>query len=104
MSWKRAQMHAESMLKSLGLEQQFKGRKDLKGKRLTLVDDGSSEYRTMCFTIAAKLVKKRGGEVETVKPGPGEIPHARVEQFKPPGTTSRPPTTPRPRSFRQGSL
>lgn len=101
MSWKRAQMHAELMLKNLGIEPQVKGRKDLRAKRLTLVDDGTSEYRTMCFAIAAKLVKKRGGEVEIVKPGPGEVPHARVEDLSPHPRKPRPRTTPRPSSFKQ---
>jgi hypothetical protein len=104
MSWKRAQMHAESMLKNLGIEQQFKGRKDLPGKRLTLVDDGTNEYRTMCFAIAAKLVKKRGGEVEIVKPGPGEVPHARIEEFRPPPRNTKPRTNPRPSGFKQGGM
>ena len=104
MSWKRAQMHAGSMLKNLGIEQQFKGRKDLQAKRLTLVDDGTNEYRTMCFAIAAKLVKKRGGEVEIVKPGPGEVPHARVEDLRPPPRKPKPRTTTRPSSFKQGGV
>jgi predicted GTPase len=104
MSWKRAQMHAEAMLKNLGIEQRFKGRKDLQGKRLTLVDDGSNEYRTMCFAIAAKLVKKRGGEVEIVKPGPGEVPHARVQEFGPPPRKPRSRTNPRPSSFKPGGI
>jgi len=92
------------MLKNLGIEQQFKGRKDLQGKRLTLVDDGTNEYRTMCFAIAAKLVKKRGGEVEIVKPGPGEVPHARVQEFRPPPRKPKPRTNPRPNGFKQGGM
>jgi hypothetical protein len=78
MSWKRAQNHAESMLDNLGLGKGIKGRKDLRDKRVVFVDDGTNEYRTMCFTIAAKMVRKRGAEVETVKPEPGELPHAKV--------------------------
>lgn len=104
MSWKRAQMHAESMLKNLGIEPPLKGRKDLQAKRLTLVDDGTNEYRTMCFAIAAKIVKKRGGEVEIVKPGPGEVPHARVEDLRPPPRQARPRRTTRPSSFKQGGI
>jgi hypothetical protein len=37
----------------------------------------------MCFTIAAKLVKKRGAEVETIAPGPGEAPHAKIVELAP---------------------
>ena len=97
-------MHAESMLKNLGIEPKFKGRKDLQAKRLTLVDDGTSEYRTMCFAIAAKIVKKRGGEVEIVKPGPGEVPHARVEDLRPPTRKPRPRTTTGPSNSKQRGL
>jgi hypothetical protein len=78
MSWKRAQTHAESMLQNLGLPPAKKGRKDLRGKCLVLVDDGLNPYRTMCFTVAAKIVRKRGGEVETVKPAEGEPSHAKI--------------------------
>ena len=78
MSWKRAQTHAESMLENLGLGKGTKGRKDLRQKRVVFVDDGTNEYRTMCFTIAAKMVRKRGAEVENLKPAPGELPHAKV--------------------------
>ncbi|HET9375778.1 MAG TPA: hypothetical protein VFO40_12460 [Chthoniobacterales bacterium] len=78
MSWKRAQIHAESMLLNLGLGKGIKGRKDLRDKRVVFVDDGTNEYRTMCFTIAAKIVRRRGAEVDTVKPEPGEVPHAKV--------------------------
>jgi len=78
MSWKRAQTHAESMLENLGLPPAKKGRKDLRGKRLVLVDDGLNPYRTMCFTVAAKIVRRRGGEVETVKPADGEPSHAKI--------------------------
>ncbi|HYY27895.1 MAG TPA: hypothetical protein VE860_08130 [Chthoniobacterales bacterium] len=78
MSWKRAQAHAESMLENLGLGERLKGRKDLRGKKVIFVDDGSDAYRTMCFTIAGKLVKKRGAELELVTPGPGEAPHVKV--------------------------
>jgi hypothetical protein len=34
----------------------------------------------MCFTIAGKLAKRRGAEIETVAPGPGEVPHAKVSE------------------------
>jgi hypothetical protein len=78
MSWKRAQIHAEAMLENLGLGKGTKGRKDLRHKRLVFLDDGTNEYRTMCFTIAAKIVRRRGAEVENVSPGPGEVPHAKV--------------------------
>jgi hypothetical protein len=78
MSWKRAQNHAELMLQNLGFGKAIKGRKDLRDKRVVFVDDGANEYRTMCFTIAAKIVRKRGGEVENVKPEPGEVSHAKV--------------------------
>jgi hypothetical protein len=78
MSWKRAQTHAESMLQNLGLTPAKKGRKDLRGKQLVLVDDGLNPYRTMCFTVAAKIVRRRGGEVETVKPAAGEPSHAKI--------------------------
>jgi hypothetical protein len=93
MSWKRAQMHAESMLLNLGLGKGIKGRKDLRDKRVVFVDDGTNEYRTMCFTIAAKIVRRRGAEVDNVKQEPGEVPHVKVvdlgkpEQPKP----GRPP-------------
>jgi ornithine carbamoyltransferase len=66
------------MLENLGLGKGTKGRKDLRDKRVVFVDDGTNEYRTMCFTIAAKIAHRRGAEVETVKPEPGETPHAKV--------------------------
>src|ERR1700722_49297 len=78
MSWKRAQIHAESMLENLVIGEKLKGRKELRGKKVIFVDDGSNAYRTMCFTIGAKLAKKRGAEIEMVAPGPGEVPHAKV--------------------------
>jgi predicted GTPase len=84
MSWKRAQIHAEAMLENLGIGERLKGKKDLRGKKVILVDDGSNTYRTMCFTIAAKLAKKRGAEIENVTPGPGEVPHAKVVEMGPP--------------------
>jgi hypothetical protein len=84
MSWKRAQIHAESMLRNLGVQPQIKGRKDLRGKKLVLVDDGMNPYRTMCFTIAAKIVKKRGGTVETAQPRPGEAPYAKIVSISQP--------------------
>ena len=68
------------MLENLGIGERLKGKKDLRGKKVIFVDDGSNPYRTMCFTIAAKLAKKRGAEVETVTPGPGEMPHAKVAE------------------------
>ncbi|MBV9489539.1 MAG: hypothetical protein JO069_07430 [Verrucomicrobia bacterium] len=78
MSWKRAQAHAEAMLANLGVGPKVKGRKDLRGKKLLLVDDETNPYRTMCFTIAAKIVKKRGGDIETRAPKTGEVPHAKI--------------------------
>jgi phosphoribosylpyrophosphate synthetase len=92
MSWKRAQIHAESMLENLGLGERLKGRKDLRGKKVIFVDDGTNQYRTMCFTIAAKLVKKRGADVETVAPAPGEVPHAKVVEVE----ARQKPRAPRP--------
>ena len=99
MSWKRAQTHAESMLENLGLPPAKKGRKDLRGKRLVLVDDGLNPYRTMCFTVAAKIVRRRGGEVETVKPAEGEPSHAKVVDAAESAPAPRSPNTPalRPR-------
>ena len=95
MSWKRAQTHAESMLQNLGLAPSKKGRKDLRGKRLVLVDDGLNPYRTMCFTIAAKIVRRRGGEVETVKPKEDEPSHAKIVDAPVPQPAQRPPAGPR---------
>jgi predicted phosphoribosyltransferase len=69
------------MLENLGIGERFKGKKDLRGKKVIFVDDGSDTYRTMCFTIAAKLAKKRGAEVETLAPASGEVPHARVVEI-----------------------
>ena len=89
MSWKRAQTHAESMLQNLGLPPAKKGRKDLRGKRLVLVDDGLNPYRTMCFTVAAKIVRRRGGEVETVKPAAGEPSHAKIVDAPTPPPATR---------------
>ena len=92
MSWKRAQAHAESMLDNLGLGERLKGRKDLRGKKVIFVDDGSDTYRTMCFTIAAKLVKRRGADPELVKPGPGEASHVKVvdQDLRPKPRAQRP--------------
>jgi len=70
------------MLENLGLGKGTKGRKDLREKRVVFVDDGSNAYRTMCFTIAAKIVRRRGGEAETVKPGPDELAHAKVVDLR----------------------
>jgi hypothetical protein len=94
MSWKRAQTHAESMLQNLGLSPTRKTRKDLQGKRLVLVDDGLNPYRTMCFTVAAKIFRRRGGDVETTKPEAGEAPHAKVVDVPGP-KSSRPDQGPR---------
>ncbi len=71
------------MLENLGIGRPVRGRKDLRGKKVVFVDDGSNPYRTMCFTIAAKLVKKRGADVETIVPGPGEPPHAKIVEVVP---------------------
>jgi hypothetical protein len=98
MSWKRAQNHAELMLQNLGLGKAIKGRKDLRDKRVVFVDDGTNEYRTMCFTIAAKIVKKRGAEVENVKPEPGEAPHAKVVDL---GKPERPKPSRSPGALRR---
>ena len=89
MSWKRAQAHAESMLENLGLGKGTKGRKDLRDKSVVFVDDGTNEYRTMCFTIAAKIVRRRGAEIENVKPEPGEVPHVKVVDLAKPQRPSR---------------
>ena len=72
------------MLENLGIGERLKGRKDLRGKKVIFVDDSSNPYRTMCFTIAAKLAKKRGAEIETLTPGPGEAPHAKVVEVASP--------------------
>ena len=77
------------MLENLGLGKGIKGRKDLRDKRVVFVDDGANEYRTMCFTIAAKMVRKRGAEVENVKPEPGELPHAKVVDIGKPQRSNR---------------
>jgi hypothetical protein len=98
MSWKRAQTHAESMLQNLGLGKGIKGRKDLRDKRVVFVDDGTNEYRTMCFTMAAKIVRRRGAEVESVKPEPGEVPHAKVVDL---GKSERPKPTRSPEALRR---
>jgi hypothetical protein len=100
MSWKRAQTHAESMLLNLGLAPTKKGRKDLQGKQLVLVDDGLNPYRTMCFTVAAKIVRRRGGEVETVKPAAGEPSHAKIVDAPTLPQSPRSPTSPKLRSRR----
>ena len=72
------------MLENLGIGERLKGRKDLRGKKVIFVDDNSNPYRTMCFTIAAKLAKKRGAEIETLAPGPGEASHAKVVEVASP--------------------
>ena len=66
------------MLQNLGLIPTKKGRKDLQGKRLVLIDDGLNPYRTMCFTVAAKIFRRRGGDVEVTKPEEGQVPHAKI--------------------------
>jgi hypothetical protein len=98
MSWKRAQTHAESMLLNLGLPPTKKGRKDLRGKRLVLFDDGLNPYRTMCFTVAAKIVRRRGGDVETLKPEEGEPSHAKIVDGSIPQPGPRPAGRPTLRS------
>jgi hypothetical protein len=98
MSWKRAQTHAESMLENLGLPPAKKGRKDLRGKRLVLVDDGLNPYRTMCFTVAGKIVRRRGGDVETVKPAAGEPSHAKIVDAPAQSPAPRSPNAPTLRS------
>lgn len=89
-------MHAEAMLENIGIGEKLKGRKDLRGKKVIFFDDGSNPYRTMCFTVAAKLVKKRGGDVENEKPTAGELSHAKVVDIPLP-PKSRPPSRPAPR-------
>ena len=71
---------------------------DLRDKRVVFVDDGTNEYRTMCFTIAAKIVKKRGAEVENVKPEPGEASHAKVVDL---GKSERPKPSRSPGALRR---
>jgi hypothetical protein len=96
MSWKRAQIHAESMLETIGIGEKIKGRKDLRGKKVIFFDDGTNPYRSMCFTVAAKLVRRRGGEVANEKPAAGEASHAKVvdipvqPQQRTPGTKPHP--------------
>src|SRR5258708_38934215 len=96
MSWKRAQTHAESMLLNLGLAAMKKGRQDLRGKGLVLVDDGTNPYRSMCFTVAAKIVRRHGGGVETVKPAPGAPPPAQLVVASVTQPASRQPSGQRP--------
>jgi len=87
-------MHAESMLMKLGIGPGPKGKKDLRGKKAVFYDDGTNPYRTMCFTVASKLLKRRGAEVEMDVPGPAEAPHVKIldlpQQPKP--GTQRPRT------------
>jgi hypothetical protein len=66
------------MLVKLGIGPGSKGRKDLRGKKAVFYDDGKNPYRTMCFTVAAKLLKKRGAEVETAAPSPTEAAHVKI--------------------------
>ena len=66
------------MLEKLGIGEKPKVKKDLRSKKVIFVDDGLNPYRTMCFTIAAKLAKRRGAEVEITEPVTGEVPHAKV--------------------------
>ncbi|HEY0792316.1 MAG TPA: hypothetical protein VGD78_14730 [Chthoniobacterales bacterium] len=89
MSWKRAQGHAESMLTNLGVGPKVKGKRDLRGKKLLLVDDEANPYRTMCFALAAKMVKSRGGDVETRVPTAEEVPHAKLLGASPANPASR---------------
>jgi hypothetical protein len=66
------------MLVKFGIGPGSKGRKDLRDKKAVFYDDGKNPYRTMCFTVAAKLLKKRGAEVELAVPGPTEAPHVKI--------------------------
>jgi hypothetical protein len=66
------------MLVKLGIGPGSKGRKDLRGKKAVFYDDGKNPYRTMCFTVAAKLLKKRGAEVETAASSSTEAPHVKI--------------------------
>ena len=71
------------MLIKLGIGPGSKGRKDLRGKKAVFSDDGKNPYRTMCFTVAAKLLKKRGAEVEMAVPGSTEAPHVKIVDLPP---------------------
>ena len=75
------------MLAKLGIGPGLKGKKDLRGKRAIFFDDGTNPYRAMCFTVAAKILKRRGAEVETAVPGSTEAPHVKIidlpQQSKP---------------------
>jgi len=75
------------MLAKLGIGPGLKGKKDLRGKRAIFFDDGTNPYRAMCFTVAAKIIKRRGAEVETAVPGSTEAPHVKIidlpQQSKP---------------------
>jgi hypothetical protein len=66
------------MLAKLGFGPGPKGKKDLRGKKAVFYDDGTNPYRTMCFTVAAKLLKKRGVEIETAVPNPAEASHVKI--------------------------
>jgi hypothetical protein len=66
------------MLAKLGIGPGLKGKKDLRGKRAIFFDDGTNPYRAMCFTVAAKILKRRGAEIETAVPGSTEAPHVKI--------------------------
>jgi hypothetical protein len=102
MSWKRAQTHAESMLLDLGAPTPTKGRQDLRGRKLLLVDDRTNPYRSMCFSIAAKLAKRRGAEVETREPNAGEVSHAKLLQGSPASPNQRTRSDARGQTGRSG--
>ena len=66
------------MLAKLGIGPGLKGKKDLRGKRAIFFDDGTNPYRAMCFTVAAKILRRRGAEVETAVPSSTEAPHVKI--------------------------
>jgi len=66
------------MLIKLGIGPGKRGRKDLRDKKAIFYDNGMDAYRTMCFAVAAKLLKKRGAEVEMLTPAQAETPHVKI--------------------------
>jgi hypothetical protein len=80
------------MLSKLGIGPGSKGKKDLRGTKAVFYDDGKDAYRTMCFTVASKLLRRRGAEVETTTPGPEEASHVKILDLpqQPKAGTQRP--------------
>jgi hypothetical protein len=66
------------MLAKLGIGPGRKGRKDLRDKKAIFYDSGTDPYRTMCFSVAAKLLKKRGAEVEMLVPVSNEASQVKI--------------------------